>query len=311
MRQVGRINPYLHDAETIIVRSHSTPLSPSLPGIQYGNKPSDGGHLIIESEDFPHSDPIAQKYVRRYVGSQELLHAEERYCIWIPDSARAPDYTRSSFLRQRIEDVRKFRSDSSAADTRKYAAQPYRFFRIPQPQFEYIAIPRHVSANRPYFTVAHLPPDTIASDAIYTAVDPDKIVFALLSSSMFIAWLRAVGGQLKNDLRFSQLVYNSFPVPEITDQDRQRMAQAGDQLLSARASQPDLSLAELYSPLQISSALLSAHRQLDQVVDRIFKRRGAFANEAERVATLFDLYRSLATAGRLAEPTPRRPRRSH
>ncbi len=305
VRQVTRINPYLHDAASVVVASVTAPLSPYLPAVRYGNKPSDGGHLIISEEDYPHHDPIAQKYLRTYIGARELLHAEQRWCIWIPDSADAPDIGQSAFLRNRIEQVRAFRAASTAADTRKYADQPYRFFRIPQPDTEYIAIPRHVAEDRRYFTVAHLPPEVIASDAIYTAVDPSKLIFGLLSSAAFISWMKTVGGRIKSDPRFSaQIVYNTFPLPEVTALNHQRITKAGDDVLAARRLQPHASLAELYDPLAMSGALITEHRRLDRAVDRLFKARGTIANEAERVALLFSHYERMVISGML----PRRKR---
>ena len=298
VRQVTRINPYLRDAASVVVTSVTTPLSPHLPAVRYGNKPSDGGHLIVDEEDYPHDDPIAQKYLHKYIGARELLHREQRWCIWIPDSTNAPDIGQSAFLRERIEQVQGFRAASTAADTRKYADQPYRFFRIPQPDNDYIAIPRHVAESRRYFTVAHLPPEVIASDAIYTAVDPTMLIFGILSSAAFISWMKTVGGRIKSDPRFSaQIVYNTFPLPEVTDLNHQRITDAGDEVLAARHLQPDASLAELYDPLTMSGALIAAHRTLDRAVDRLFKTRGTIANEAERIALLFSRYERLAADG--------------
>ena len=305
MRVVTQINPYLQDAATIIVRSTTEPLSPYLPPVQYGNKPSDGGFLIVEPADFPSNDPVAQSVLRRCVGTQELLHDETRYCIWIPDVSGAPRALRSPFVRTRVEGVKRFRLNSTADDTKKMAMQPYRFFRIPQPNADYIAIPRHVSASRPYFTASPQPVDVIATDAIYTVVDPDCFVFGLLSSSMFIGWLRAVGGQLKNDLRFAQIAYNSFPLPEVQQIQRTRICQAAKGVLSARAKLAGISLADQYDPLGMSAELLVAHRRLDMAVDKVFKQRGGFRGQAERVALLFDRYQELAGVGTLA--AKRRP----
>jgi hypothetical protein len=297
-RVVKEINPYLVAADTVLVEDRSTPLSPHMPPVNYGNKPTDGGHLVVEDCDRPSHDPIAMKYLRRYVGAKELLHDLPRWCLWLLD-ADPNDLARSSFIRNRVSKVRKFRSESTAPDTKKYASQPARFFRIPQPSVPYIAIPRHVSETRQWFTVAHFPPTVIASDALFTAVDPDGLVFGILSSAMFMAWLRTVGGALKSDLRFSGLmVYNTFPLPELSETQRAAVVAAGNGVLAARSQFPNVPLANLYDPLGMPNSLVEAHRKLDRVVDQLFKDRGGFKSDSERLAALFERYVSLVASAR-------------
>jgi hypothetical protein len=290
---VSQINPYLVCAPSVLVHDRTTPLSKCLPGVSYGNKPADGGFLIVDDGDRPLDDPIVMKYLRRYLGAQELLHDERRWCLWLVD-AEPSEVSRSKFIRERVEKVRKFRSESSAKDTRKSADQPARFFRIPQPSTNYIAIPRHVSENRRWFTVGYFRPEVIASDAIYTAIDPDGVLFGLLSSRMFIAWLRSVGGAIKSDLRFSGLmVYNTFPISEPTAAQREQIVKAGAEVLSVREKFPSSSLADLYDPVAMPGVLAEAHSRLDRVVDRCYRPR-AFQSDRERVEHLFELYGKLS-----------------
>jgi hypothetical protein len=252
---VSHINAYLTNGPDVLVSSRRTPVSPVLPEVNYGNKPSDGGFLVVDPEDLPGHSDAAAPYVRPYLGSQELLHGEKRYCIWM-DKPDASAVKASTFLRHRLNAVKEFRESSSAADTRKMASQPWRFFRIPQPASPYIAIPRHVSETRQWFTVSFVPPEVIASDALFTAVDPDGFVFGVLSSAMFIAWLRTVGGTLESRLRFSgPMVFNTFPLPAPTDRQRSQIITAGKEVLDIRSRYPGSSLADLYDPLAMPDDL--------------------------------------------------------
>jgi hypothetical protein len=255
--------------------------------------------LIVKDGEQPTADAIAMKYLHRYLGARELLHDELRWCLWLLE-AKPKELSGSKFIRNRVAKVREFRSKSSAEDTRRYADQPFRFFRIPQPEENYVAIPRHVSANRQWFTVGHYPPTVIASDALFTAVDPDGFLFGVLSSAMFIAWLRCIGGTIKSDLRFSGLiVYNTFPLPKPPKGRRENVIAEGAQILEVRARYPDTSLADLYDPLSIPGELVTAHQKLDRAVDRLFRPRGSFTSESQRQTELFTRYASLVGDGKL------------
>jgi hypothetical protein len=308
MEVVSHINPYLLDAPDILVESATTPISQSLPPVQYGNKPSDGEYLLVQKpEDMPPLDDAANKHLRPFVGAHNLLHNEQRFCIWMegPD----PDaLNHSEWLRKRLAGVKKFREDSTAADTRKQASRPWRFFRIPQPTVPYIAIPRHVSQTREWFTVAYESPHVIASDALFTVVDPDGFVFPILSSAMFTAWLRTIGGRIKSDLRFSgPMVYNTFPLPWLSDEQKGRIIEAGNSLIVARANHSQTSLADLYNPLAVPNDILSAHKAVDLAVDRAFTAHGRPSTVTDRMRILFPAYEEMQ--GQLMKSAPVKRRR--
>lgn len=308
---VSHINPYLLDAPDILVESATTPISPSLAPVQYGNKPSDGGHLLVtKPEDMPPPGDAAHNYLSPFIGSHDLIHAEQRFCIWM----QAPDpdaLNRSQWLRTRLAAVKKFREDSKAPDTNKLASRPWRFFRVPQPTVPYIAIPRHVSATREWFTVAFESPEVIASDALFTVVDPDGFIFAILSSAMFTAWLRTIGGRIKSDLRFSgPMVYNTFPLPSLTPDHKGRIIEAGRGLIAARDNHGGTSLADLYNPLAVPSDILSAHKAVDLVVDRAFTARGRPSTVTDRMRILFPAYEEMQGQLMRAKPVKRRRRPS-
>ena len=287
------INPYLLDAPDVLVESSTTPISSVLPSVQYGNKPSDGGHLIVKPEDLPEEDDPARKYLRPFIGAHDLIHGEKRYCIWM-DGPDAEAVRNSRWLKDRLLAVQEFRAESSAADTSKLSSRPWRFFRTPQPSTAYIAIPRHVSQARRWFTVAYESPRVIASDALFTVTDPNGIIFPILSSSMFTSWLRTIGGRIKSDLRFSgPMVYNTFPLPALSLEDRTGLANAGKALILSRQKHTDLSLSSMYDPLCMTDELVAAHQKIDSAVDRVFHSRKLREDITERMRILFIRYEKM------------------
>lgn len=294
--RVTNISPYLIDGPSIIVQPAAKPLNRQLGEVAYGNKPTDDGKLIVEPEDYAEvmADPIAARYIRRYVGARELIHNSERYCLWLADAPKR-DLTASKVLRRRVEGVRAFRAASRAASTRDAAATPHLFRQIAQPDVPYLCIPIHVSEDRPYFLAAHFGPDVIASNANFIATDPDGFMFAVIASSMFITWQRTVGGRIKSDLRFNKLLtWNTFPLPHTDAAARSRIIPAGQTVLDARAAQPDRPLADLYKPGQLPSELQEAHVALDVEVDALFGFDRERPTALERQELLFARYQKLA-----------------
>lgn len=306
----SRINAYLVDGANVLVEPRPQPLSPTMPAVRYGNKPTDGGGFIVESGDHPAfaADPITSKYLRRYVGARELLHNEPRWCLWLEDMEPG-DLGRSALLKERVERVRAMRLDSAAETTRAAAATPHLFRQIAATPTSYLCIPRHVSELRPHFPAALLPPEAIASDATFIADDPDGVAFALLSSSAFITWQRTIGGRIKSDLRFNKLLtWNTFPLPSPTPEQRTAIIAGGQAVLAARELHPDRSLADHYNPLAMDPALLAAHRTLDKAVDKVFGLSGSVDHD-QRLKALFACYEKLIAAEQLTISKARKRKR--
>lgn len=289
---VKNISPYLVEGPSVVVWPRGKPLGPSITEVRYGNKPTDGGNLLISKEEYNRfaADPAAAKYLRRFVGARELLYDEPRWCLWLTDMDPA-DYRQSTLLRERIAGVKAFREASKAVSTREAAVTARLFRQISQPHTEYLGIPRHVSENRTYFPAKRFGPDVITGDANFLADDPTGLLFAIISSSAFIAWQRAVGGRLESRLRFSKLgVWNTFPLPALTPHQREALIAAGKEVLAARELIPGRSLATMYEPNAMSTVLLKAHQGLDRVMDSVLAGRKKLANNEERLAVLFSLY---------------------
>ena len=293
---VKQINAYLVDGPNVLVTKRSRPLSADLNMPMYGSKPSDGGHLLIGADELEHvrADPIAALFLRPYVGARELLHDEERWCLWLVD-ATGEQIAASPVLRARVEAVRQFRASSAAASTRDYRHH-HLFRQVQAIPGDFVCIPRHVSEERPYFPVKLLPEGVIASDATFQCADPDGFQFAMLSSSMYLTWQKTVGGRLKSDLRFgSTITWTNLPLPPLNEVQRTRIIAAGQKVLDARALHPQRSLAQHYNRWGMDPALVQAHDALDTEVDKAFGAPRRCRTELERQELLFARY-SDATA---------------
>ncbi|KXP08828.1 class I SAM-dependent DNA methyltransferase [Tsukamurella pseudospumae] len=292
--QIPNINPYLCDAITVLVSSRTAPMSESLPDVDYGNKPTDGGNLLVsrDQHDNVATDPIAARYLRRFVGARELIHDLPRWCVWLP-GAPETDISASPVLRERVAAVKEMRENSKKAATVRKAATPHLFDERRHPDVDYLAIPRHVGEQRRFFTARRLSPDVICGDANFLAPDPDGFVLGLLSSSMFIAWMRGIGGRIKSDLRFSNtFVYNTFPFPPITREQHQAVTAAAAQIITSRENHPGSSLADVYDPDRTPADVAAAHEELDKVIDGIFGIEGV-DDEVSRQQLLFKRYAAM------------------
>ena len=286
------INAYLIDGVNVLVKRRTKPLA-DIPRARFGSKPTDGGNLIVEVDEYAEvaADPIAAKYLRPFRMGRELVRGLDRWCLWMADEFDPADVAKSEVLKDRVEAVRAMRLASKKKATQESAATPYLFQENHQPEVPYVAIPRVVSETRLFYTAAHLSPHVIAGDKVYTAVDPDGLLFGLISSSMFITWQRAVGGRLESRLSFANtLTWNTFPVPEFDEKVRQRIIDAGKKVLEARELHPERSLAEHYNPLAMAPELLKAHDDLDREVDKAFGSSRKLTTERQRQELLFANY---------------------
>jgi hypothetical protein len=309
---VRNINPYLIDTADVIISSRNTPIC-DVPEIVFGNMPNDGGHLLLseaERNELLAREPQAEPFIRQFVGAKEFINGEARFCLWLKDVP--PNQWRNlSEVVRRVEQVREHRLSSSREGTRRLADVPYLFAEIRQSDSDYILIPSVSSENRRYVPLGYISSEVIASNLVLFVPNATLYLFSVLSSQMHMAWLRQIGGRLKSDYRYSNnLVYNNFPFPvEPTDRQRERVEQAAQTVLDARALFPAATLADLYDPNTMPRELLAAHRAVDEAVDACYGTR-RFKTDLERLEYLFDLYRRYTDPlTQLAEREVRRARR--
>ncbi len=305
------INPYLVDAPPVVVVKQRKPLS-SLSPMKYGSKPADGGHLILtdgDKEQLVSAEPNAAKFLRRYIGSQDLINGGGRWCLWL-NNAEPQELKPLSMVRDRIAKVREFRLASSDANTRKWAEYPSLFQTNRQPLAQYLAVPEVSSERRQYVPIGYLDSSTVASNKLYTVSGATLSDFALLTSAMHMAWMRSVTGRLKSDYQYSaSLVYNTFPLPGQNGKpkDLSKLDPLAQAVLDARANHADATLADLYDPDLMPADLRRAHNALDRAVDKLYRRSG-FQSERERVEHLFGLYEKMMAPLLAAKSKRRRAR---
>ncbi len=306
---VTRINAYLTDSPNVLVEQRRSRLSSQLSTVSFGSRPNDGGNFVVGPEQYEivAADPIARKYLRRFIGSKELLHNVDRWCLWLVDASET-DLIQSPVLRERVGGCRQHRLASKRPATREWAQWPSLFDFNSQPTKPYLCIPGVVSEHRPFFIASRFEPDVIASNAVFTTVDPDGFQFAIVSSSMFLTWQLTIGGRLESRPRFSNtIVWNNLPLPPVEAELRQRIIAAGRAVEGARAQRPDRSLAQHYVANAMTPELIEAHANLDVLVDRALGSTAPCETERERQQVLFARYDEL-TAGLLG--APRRGRRN-
>ena len=291
--------PYLLDGgaltdPNIAVRKSRAPLN-GLPALSYGTQPIDGGHFILDREEreaLLTECPAAAPSVRPYVGAREFINREERWILHLrnADPSLLADCGR---LREIIQEVRAFRLVSRSPEARELSKRPTELAQTCTPEEPFLVIPETSSSRRTYVPIGWLEPPAVPSNALRVIEGASKPVFALLCSAMHNAWLAQIGGRLKSDYRFStSLVYNTFPVPELSDDRLQALSAAADDVLDARARFPGESLANLYDPDLMPADLRDAHRRLDRAVDRLYRRR-RFASDRERAEHLLGMYEAM------------------
>lgn len=294
--QVENINPYLVPGPDVILPSRTDP-DPSIPQMKKGSQPTDGGFLIFtdaERKDFLAVEPDAARWLHPYVGAEDLISGQHRWCLWLKDIKPA-ELRRLPRVQERIENVRSARLRSPTRSVREYARYPTLFTQDRQPTEDYLAVPEVSSENRRFIPIAFLQSTVIASNTVQMVVGATRYHFGVLNSTMHMAWVRAVGGRLESRYRYVPALYNNFPWPRETNVKlRDAIESAAQGVLDARAKFPSSSLADLYDPIAMPPALARAHEALDRAVDPAYlagsKRKG-FGSDAERVAFLFELYR--------------------
>ncbi len=290
--EVDHINAYLAAADDVFVDSRSKPIC-NVPVMRKVNQPTDGGNLIIEQNDyndFVLREPEAKKYIRKLIGAREFINNIPRYCLWLKDISPA-DLRKMPLVLKRIEAVREMRLASNDAGTRKLAETPHLFRETVNPDFA-VVVPRVSSERRRYIPMGFIGKEIIVTDAILLIPDATLFHFGILESNVHMAWMRAVCGRLKSDYRYSKdVVYNNFPWPNPTDEQKTKIEQTAQAILDARALFPDSSLADLYDELTMPVELRRAHQDNDRAVMQAygFPVKNTFT-ESHCVAELFKLY---------------------
>ncbi len=291
-KEVDNINAYLVGGPNIIVQPQSKPAGDRAT-MEWGNKPTDGGHLILSTEEkdaLLAAYPDAAKFVFRYVGSQELTKGGIRWCLWISDDLRSEA---ESFppIKRRVQQVAESRAKSSSKDTRPAAAYPHRFRQIQNIADSYQILVSGVSSeNREFLPVDVRSSGTIGSNKVFALYDAPLWNMALIASRMHIVWVGAVCVRMRTDFSYSNtLGWNAFPMPRMTKKNREDLTAAAERILLVREEHFPKTIAELYQAKDMPGNLRAAHDHNDDLLERMYIGR-RFKNDSERLEKLFNLY---------------------
>ncbi|KLE35777.1 class I SAM-dependent DNA methyltransferase [Aurantiacibacter luteus] len=319
---VKQINGYLIDGPFVTLPAR-TAAPPDLPRMIKGSQPTDGARLKVDGRYVTTSnlildagerdralarDPGIVKWLRPFVGGEELISGNWRWCLWLKEAS--PKELRSSVeIRERLERVRIGRAQSPTESVRRYADYPTIFTQDRQPNESYVALPEVSSETRDYIPIDFLAPEVVASNKLQIVVGGTAYHLGVLTSWMHMAWMRTVTGRLKSDYSYSPTVYNTFPWPEASPAQRDKIEALAQAVLDARAAHPTSSLADLYDPDTMPANLRKAHAALDVAVDRLY-RRAPFESDRDRVEHLFGLYEKLVNPLSGAEKANKRTARA-
>ncbi len=294
-KEARNINAYLIDADDILIESRSNAIC-EVPKMVYGNKPVDGGFLFLspeEKETAIVNEPNIAKYIRRIYGSVEYINNKERYCLWLVN-ANPSDIRNSSFIHNRVEQVRQFRLNSPKKATQQSAETSTLFQENRQPNSNYIIVPSVSSETRRYVPMGFLGAENIVNNLVLIVPDAELYHFGVLESNVHMAWMRAVCGRLEMRYRYSkEVVYNNFPWPNPTDEQKHKIEQTAQTILDARTLYPDSSLADLYDELTMPVELRRAHQENDRAVMAAYGFNVKTMTESQCVCELFKLYMQL------------------
>lgn len=291
VKKAKHISPYLVEGSNTIVSKRSLPFS-NLPAMTYGNKAVDNGYLILSDEEkneLIEECPLASAYIKKLVGSVEFIRGKSRWCLWIDDTSVKKAMTIPS-IKSRVGNVKKFRLQSKKKATQHDAEFPYKFGEVRYNGSHSIIIPRVSSDRREYIPIGFLGKGTIILDSAQAIYDADPYIFGIISSRMHLLWVKATAGKLKNDYRYSSaLCYNTFPLPELSDQDKNTLNQYSLSILEEREKYPAKTISELYDPDKMPGKLKKCHQDLDVAFEAIITKL-EFKDDDDRLSFLFKMY---------------------
>ena len=295
------INYYLVDGDDILVKSRNTPLC-NVPKMIYGNKPADGGFLIIEDnelDDFIKKDPKAKKFIRPLIGAAECIKGKKRWCLWL-ENTKPEEIRACPLVIERVKKCKEARENSIAAGIRKFAATPTLFAQRTQPiDKDFIVVPRVSSQTRKYIPIGFVNAGTIVTDRVQIIPNATIYDFGVVISNVHMAWMRATCMRLKSDYSYSKdIVYNNFPWPTPTKEQKAKIEQTAQAILDARALYPDSSLADLYDELTMPPELRKAHQNNDRAVMQAYGMPVKGTSESDCVAQLMKMYQKLVEKDR-------------
>ena len=295
-KQIAKnINGYLIDADNVFVESRNKPLC-DVPEIGIGNKPIDGGNYLFtkeEMETFLQKESEAEKYFRPWYGAKEFINNSPRYCLYLANCSPS-ELRRMPEVMKRVMAVKEYRLRSPSSGTRKLADTPTRFHVTNIPVGSFIVIPQVSSEQRKYIPMGYMNAGVLCSDKVRIMQNGTLFHFGILESNVHMAWMRAICCRLKSDYSYTiNDVYNNFPWPTPTEEQKTKIEQTAQGILDARVLYPDCSLADLYDEVTMPVELRRAHQANDKAVMAAYGFPVRTTTEASCVAELMRMYQRL------------------
>ena len=292
----SNINPYLIDGPNVLVESRTQPFG-DVPKMTFGNKPTDDGNFTLtkdEAQNLIKKDPAVAECIRRYISAKDFINnSEEKYCLWLKGISPAV-YAKNKEINRRIENIRVFREASSAEPTRKFADRPYLFFSTPQTDNYYLCIPEVSSEKRKYIPIGFMDRTIIANNKLLIVPNATLYQFGILTSNVHMAWINIVCGRLEMRYQYSaSIVYNTFPWPDPTEEQKKKIEETAQGILDARALFHDCSLAVLYDRNKMPNELRTAHQKNDLAVWVAYGKKWTRSSEKECGPYLMKLYEEM------------------
>ncbi len=303
VKEVKNISPYLIEGSEIVMEQRSESIS-GLPDMALGSSGIDGGHLVLEKDvrdEILRTAPEASKYIKPFVGGADIIKGVQRFCIWI-DDPDAEEAIKIPEISARIDACRNYR-ESAGRDAKKAASVPHRFFYRKYRNQDAVVAPMTSSSRREYLPVGLLKSGTVVSNGALVGYEDTSLVFSLLSSKLHVVWLATTSARMRTDYRYSvNLTYFTFPVPQLTEQNKADLTACAENILLAREAHFPATIADLYDPEAMPDNLRAAHERNDETLERIYIGR-RFKNDTERLEKLFELYTKMTAAAK-ALPRP-------
>ena len=295
--KVEHINPYLIEAEDVLINKRSKPLNENITKMIFGSMPNDGGHLILDSNEQEYIknkyQGKADKFIKPLIGAHEFINRKVRYCLWL-DNKLYNEIKNYDEIYRRVLKVKELRENSNRESTRDLALYPYSFGEIRQPESTYLLFPCHSSEARRYIPIGFIDKDTICTNSCLIVPNATLYDFGVLTSNVHNAWTRTVCGRLEMRYRYSaSIVYNNFPWPKPNDKQKENIEKTAQMILDARNLYPDWTFADLYNEVLMPKELRKAHQLNDKAVMEAYGFWGKVNTESECVAELMKMYQNL------------------
>ena len=294
---VDKISPTITSKQSALINSQTKSISGLKPMLK-GSLPADDNNLTlydVEKDSIINDYPYAQKYIKSFIGAQELINGEKRYCIWVNDN----DYPEANSIPQfasRFEMVKQMRLASKKEVTKRLASVPYKFAENRYRENEALVIPVVSSERREYIPMGFVSEGTVVYYSAFAIYNATTVDFGIITSRIHILWTKATSGKLESRIRYSaQLCYNTFPFPKISDEKKQEIESAAEDVLITREYYPEKTLAELYDPDKMPQDLREAHAKLDDIVESCYPGY-PFASDEARLECLFKLYEKMTVS---------------